>query len=253
MGTGGNSIASSAANVTFDEMVREIVQELEALGSPATKKVLLKHGAKEPLFAVKVEDLKKIQKRLKTNQPLASALYATGISDAMYLAGLIADDKSITREELQRWAEQASWPMISENTVAWVAAGSSYGYPLALEWIDAPRESIATSGWATLSSLVAVTDDLHLDLDGLRALLKRVEETIHTQPNRVRATMNSFVIAVGCYVPALTDCALETARNIGQVSVDMGETACKVPNAVKYIRKTMANGTVGKKRKTAKC
>lgn len=249
----GKSVKENSAEANIEQMANAIVQELETLGSPTTKKVLLKHGAKEPLFAVKVEDLKKIQKRLKMNQPLASALYATGISDAMYLAGLIADDSCITKEELQRWAEQASWSMLSENTVAWVAAGSRYGYPLALEWIDDPRENIVTSGWTTLSSLVAIKDDLHLDLDGLRALLKRVQETIHDRPNRVRSTMNGFVIAVGCCVPALTECALETARSMGKVSVAMGDTSCKVPSAEESIRKAMANGTVGKKRKTAKC
>jgi len=46
---------------------KEIVEELKSLGSDATKKVLVKHGAKEPFFGVKVEHLKKIQKRIKMN------------------------------------------------------------------------------------------------------------------------------------------------------------------------------------------
>jgi len=37
------------------------------------------------------------------------------------------------------------------------------------------------------------------------------------------------------------------------VEVDMGETACKVPLAADYIRKAQARGSMGKKRKTAKC
>jgi hypothetical protein len=44
---------------------QEILDELKSLGNEATKKVLLKHGAREPFFGVKVEDLKKIQKRIK--------------------------------------------------------------------------------------------------------------------------------------------------------------------------------------------
>ncbi len=38
-----------------------------------------------------------------------------------------------------------------------------------------------------------------------KQLLERVEKTIHDAPNHVRYGMNSFVIAVGCYVKELTD------------------------------------------------
>ena len=233
--------------------VEQIMKELEALGSATTKRVLLKHGAKEPLFAVKVGDLKPIQKRIKQNYALALGLYATGNSDAMYLAGLIADDMKMTREDLNRWAEQAPWSLIAENTVAWVAAGSQFGYELALEWIDSPHEIVATCGWATLSSLVGITEDAKLDVDGLRRLLQRVEKTLQAQPNRVRSTMNGFVISVATYVRPLTDRAIEVATNLGKVTVDVGDTACKVPDAVPYIQKCIAHNPTAKKRKTAKC
>jgi 3-methyladenine DNA glycosylase AlkD len=231
----------------------EIVDELKSLGNEATKKTLLKHGAKEPFFGVKVEHLKKIQKRVKKDYQLALDLYDTGISDAMYLAGLIADDAAMTKQDLQRWVEKAYWYMLSEYTVAWVAAESKHGRELAMKWIESPKESIAAAGWATCSSLVATKGDDQLDLGGLKKLLQRVQKTIHQQPNRVRYTMNGFVIAVGCYVPALTEIALSTAKTIGDVSVDMGGTACKVPSAVDYIRKVQQRGSIGKKRKTAKC
>jgi len=44
---------------------KDILTELKGLGSDSIKKVLLKHGAREPFYGVKVEDLKKIQKRVK--------------------------------------------------------------------------------------------------------------------------------------------------------------------------------------------
>src|SRR5205085_41771 len=129
---------------------------------------LAKHGAKEPHYGVKVEDLKKIQKRVKKDYKLALALYGTGVSDAMYLAGLIADDAKMTKKDLRRWADQAYWSMLSEYTVPWVAAGSKHGWELALEWIESDQENVATTGWSTLSSLVSVKDDAELDLAGLK-------------------------------------------------------------------------------------
>src|SRR6516165_10788813 len=177
----------------------EIVAELKTLGSESIKKVLSKHGAREPFYGVKVEHLKKIQKRVKTNYTLALELYETGISDAMYLAGLIADDSKMTKKDLQRWVEKANGAMTCEYTVPWVASESLHGHDVALEWIDSKKERVAAAGWATLSSLVAIKDDSELDVTELKKLLERVQKTIHDQPNRVRYTMNGFVIAVGSY------------------------------------------------------
>lgn len=231
----------------------DIVEELKPLGKDSYKKVMLNHGIREPIFGVSIEEMKKIQKRIKMDYQLALDLYDTGIYDAMYLAGLIADDMKMTKKDLKRWVAGAYCPMLGEYTVAWVAAGGRYGHELALEWIDSDRETTAATGWSTLGSLVAIKDDAELDLNELKQLLQRVEKTIHQQPNRVRYVMNNFVIAVGSYVKSLTDAALKTAARMGKVSVDMNGTACKVPDAAEYIGKVKKRGTIGKKRKSAKC
>ena len=100
---------------------------------------------------------------------------------------------------------------------------------------------------------MAIKDDADLDLAELKKFLKRVQDTIHQQPDHVRYVMNNFVIAVGCFVAPLTDLAIKTAQKIGKVTVDMGDTACKVPAAVEYIQKVQQRGTLGKKRKSARC
>ena len=133
----------------------------------------------------------------------------------------------MTKKDLQRWVRKADCAGLSECTVPWVAAEGKYGHELAMEWIDSKDERIASSGWATLSCLVALTDDSELDIAELKRLLQRVQKTIHSQPNRVRSVMNNFVIAVGSYVSA-DPAAIESARKIGVVSVDVGNTSCKV-------------------------
>lgn len=232
---------------------KAILEQLKPLGLDSYKKVLLNHGIKEPIFGVKIEELKKFQKRIKKDYQLALDLYDTGVYDAMYLAGLIADDHKMTKKDLRHWAETANNSGISEYTVPWVAAESLHGHELALEWIESKKEDIASSGWATLRGLVAIKDDAELDLAELKQLLQRVQKTIHQQPNRVRYAMNDFVISVGSYVKALTDTALQTAAKMGTVMVDMSGTACKVPSAAEYIQKVQKRGTIGKKRKTVKC
>ena len=231
---------------------REIVEELKTLGKESYKKVMLQHGAKEPIYGVSIEELKKIQKRVKKDYQLALDLYDTGIYDAMYLAGLVADDSKMTKKDLNRWVENAKSPAIGQFAVAWVAAESPHGRELGLKWIDSKKEDVATAGWSTLGSLVSIKDDGDLDFDELKRLLDRVANTIHDQPNCVRYVMNGFVIAVGSYVKSLTDHALKTAAKVGQVNVEL-VGACKLPSAAEYIKKVQTRGAIGKKRKSAKC
>jgi len=232
---------------------KEIMAELKLKGDEGIKKILLKHGVKEPFFGVKVEHLKTIQKKVKTDYTLAKELYATGNADAMYLAGLIADDAKMTKEELNMWVKQATSNNISEYTVPWVAAGNEHGTKLALQWIDAKEEYIAAAGWATLGNIVALKADNELDIPLLKKLLDRAAKNIHSAPNRVCYTMNGFIIALGSYVVPLSDAAIATAKKIGIVTVDMNGTACKVPSAVEYINKTINRGSLGKKKKMVKC
>lgn len=233
--------------------LNEIMQQLQQSGNEGTKKVLVKHGAREPFYGVKVEDLKKIEKKVKTDYPLSLELYNTGNSDAMYLAGLIADPIKMTREDLNDWVEKAYWYYLSEFTVPWVTSESRYGVELALQWIDSEKENIASAGWATFASIAAVKQDSEIDAVLYNKLLERVSKTIHKEKNRVRHTMNNFVIAVGGYCTHLSAEAIHIASTIGIVHVDMGGTACKVPDATVYIQKMHARNMLGKKRKTARC
>ena len=231
----------------------EVLQLLQDFGNPNTKKVLAKHGAQEPFFGVKVGDLKKLVKKIKKDHTLALELFDTGNSDAMYLAGLIADEQQITKAQLQKWISKAYWYMLSEYTVPWITAESKYGWELAREWIESDQEMIANAGWSTLSNLVSITPDDAIPLKEIEQYLNRVEESIHDEPNRVRYTMNGFVIAVGCYIQPLLEAAKKVAQTIGKVSVEMGGTACKVPLALDYIQKVEVKGRIGKKRKMARC
>jgi 3-methyladenine DNA glycosylase AlkD len=233
--------------------VEEVLDFLKQHGNESAKPMLMKHGARDPLFGTRVADIKKLVRKIGKDHELSLALYETGNSDAMYLAGLIADETRITRAELSQWVRKAYWYMLAESTVAWVAAESPHGRELAREWIDSPEEMIAAAGWATWSSLLSIVPNEELDLAEIDRLLERAERTVHTERNRVRYAINSFIISVGAYVPSRTERAKEIGSRVGKVAVDMGGTACKVPLITPYIEKIEARGAIGKKRKTARC
>lgn len=230
-----------------------ILQQLEALGQPSIKKVLLKHGIKEPVYGVKIEEMKKLMKPIKDGHAVALELYRSGIYDAMYMAGLLCDPMKMTVKDLQEWVQLANAPVLFETTIASVTSEGKYGWELAAEWIRSANEGTATAGWATYADLVSTKPDEMIDAALIKQLLTHIEQHIHESPNRVRYTMNGLVLAVGVYMPALSEVAKETARRIGKVSVVMGDTACKVPSAIEYIDKAAAKLAIGKKRKSARC
>ncbi|HNB81549.1 MAG TPA: DNA alkylation repair protein [Chitinophagaceae bacterium] len=235
------------------ENVQSILDELKKMGSEQTRKTLMRHGAPENIFGVKVGDMKTIVKRVKKNYELAKGLFDTGIGDAQYLAGLIGDEKKMTRKELEHWAKTSSWSMISEYAVPFVAAESAYAWELGLHWIQSKDPSIASCGWCTLIGFISITPNEKLDVKALEKLLHQIATGIHKAPNRVRYAMNNFIITTGGYVSTLHALALETARKVGEVYVDMEGTACKVPDAASYIQKMVERGSLQKKKKTARC
>ncbi len=230
----------------------DVLNQLEKMGSPSIKKVLVNHGAREPLFGVKVGDMKTIIKKAKKDHGLSLALYATGNYDAMYLAGLIADEKKISKKNLESWVAK-SYAGIAEYTVPWIAAESPHGWELGMQWIESPKENIAAAGWTSLANVVALLSDEKLDMKALEKLLARVKKEVHAAPNRVRYAMNAFLISVGAYVAPLTASCKQIAKAIGPVTVLMDGTACNVPSAFDYITKIETMGRIGKKKKQARC
>jgi 3-methyladenine DNA glycosylase AlkD len=233
--------------------VAQVLAELKKKGKEQTRKTYARHGIDIPMFGVSVADLKTIAKKIKGDQALALELYDTGNYDAMYLAGLVADGAQMTKKQLEDWAKKTTCEPICTYTVSWVATESEHARELALKWIDAKKPSIAISGWGTYAGIVATRPDEELDLVEIQKLLDRVVAEVHSAPNKVRYLMNGFVISVGGYVKPLLKQAKAAAKKIGEVQVDMGDTACEVPKATAYIEKIEKMGRVGKKRKTMKC
>lgn len=233
--------------------VSEVMLQLEKMADKQIKSILSKHGAKEPLFGVRIGDMKSIQKKIKKDYQLSLDLFNTGNYDARYLAGLIADEEKMSKQDIIHWAEQSNAFGISEYTVAWVAAESRYGWELGMKWIDAKKELLAVSGWSTLCCWMQLKPDAELDIKTIRSLLSRIEKEIHKAPNRVRYVMNNFIIVAGTSIKELTEECKKIALKNGEIMVEMNGTACKVPSATEYISKAIEKGGWGKKKKTVKC
>lgn len=231
----------------------EIMDELKSLGTERTKKTYIGKGAKEPVFGVSISAMKPIFKKIKYNQTLADQLYASGNYDAMYLAGMIAEPKKMVEEDFDRWIEGAYFYMISDYIVAVTLAETDIAFTVADRWIDSGKELTMSAGWSCYEWLLGNRKDSEFDKDKLLAMLNRVGDTIHDQPDRTKYAMNNFIIAVGISYLPLHEEAKKIAEKIGKVEVFTGKTLCQTNVATESIQNAVDKGRVGFKRKHVRC
>ena len=162
------------------------------------------------------------------------------------------DDVSVYHKVVET-AAGAKWHLHAGTTVPCVASEHPEGLACAERWIASGDEIVATSGWSTLAALVSTVPDDALPVERLKELLDRAVRALPKAPDRVRYAMNGYVIACGAYCEPAASHALGVARAIGKVKVDMGRTACKVPDAEDYIARSRRDGKAAPNRKTVRC
>jgi len=215
----------------------EVYSELQKLGTAQNVKVYKRHGAGDNLFGVSFADLKKLKKRIKTDHSLASKLWESGNSDARSLALMIADPKALTSSEAENMLNDIDY-YIHADLFSELIAKSPLASKNMIKWMKSKKEYPRQCGYDVLSSRLKNGDNI-MDEDCLK-FLENIKKDIRTSPNRARHAMNNALIAIGVFKPKLADHALKAAHKIGKVEVDHGQTSCKTPDAVDYIKKSLA-------------
>ncbi len=141
-----------------------ILADLKSKGKEKTRELFSRHGMPlDRIIGVNISDLKLIAKSIKGQQELAYELYSTGMMEAMYLAGMVANGSKMTRKLLNEWVEGAAdMQMIAEYTVPWVTVENEHGRELAKEWMGSKKERVAAAGWCTYSGLVSLKPDAEI-------------------------------------------------------------------------------------------
>lgn len=212
------------------------MQELEAAGTAQNRKVYARHGVKDPQFGVSFAALKALAKKIKKDHDLAGLLWATRNHDARVLATMIADPKTLSGNDLDSWAKDLD-NYVLMDAFSQLAAKTPYLQEKAEAWIGSEAEFVAAAGYNLLGSLAGGAPEL--DDAYFESHLATIEEEIHDRKNRVRHSMNQAVICIGIRNEHLKEKAIATARRIGTVEVDHGETGCKTPEAEPYIEKAL--------------
>ena len=220
--------------MTFDDAMKQLKQ----MGTGQNVKIYRRHGAKDPMFGVSFANFNKLKKQIKTDHALAEKLWASGNLDARVLAMMIADPHKLTSATADKWVKDLDSSMVADPFSGLVARSPLAGkkYP---KWMASKKEFIRQAGYSVFSTFMR-DNDQPSDAD-CRKLLKTIEKEIHGSANRARYSMNTALISIGAYRPALTEEAMAAAKRIGKVEVDHGDTSCRTPDAIDYMKKTIAH------------
>jgi 3-methyladenine DNA glycosylase AlkD len=219
---------------------KEILAELKALGTAQNRKIYTRHGGDpKTLYGVSFAHIGAIAKRVKRNHALAEGLFKSGIFEANYLAAQIADPALASDDDLCAWIDGAASYGDADEIGASLVARSANAKKLALALTKGKTEKRERAGWAAIGQMLK-TGKPEWSAAEVTKLLATIEKGIHKQQNRTREVMLWVMIGIGICRPDLRDEALAAAGRIGPVYIDHGETGCKTPDAVDYIKKAAA-------------
>ena len=212
-----------------------ILATLKKLGKPQTAAIYKRHGSGDDVFGVLTSEIAKLQKKIKVDHVLAMELWKTGNAEARILALQIADPEQLTPADADGLVKDGQVRFLS-CYLSGLLAHSPIAEATMLAWIKSPDECRREIGYGVLG--VRLKDDPDSISDGdTEEILATIEKEIHRSPNWARHAMNGALISIGIFKPALREKAIEAAKRIGKVEVDHGETSCKTPEPVAYIRK----------------
>jgi len=228
----------------------EVMKQLESLGTEQTRKIYRRHGCDIEQFGVSVANLKKVLKSIKKDTELGRQLFLSSNADAIYLSHWIVDSKSVSLEEIEQQILSSNYYMLIEYAIpAIISKDIELSHTCLSRWLDHSEPRFRQAAYSLYSLLVTMYDDEDCNLNLIKEKLEHIKHNIHTEENRVRYTMNQFVIATGASIVNLTTLSKEVAKTIGNVHVNMGETSCKVPYALSYIEKIESMNKLGQKRR----
>ena len=217
--------------------VQEVMLELQAMGTEQRRNVFIRHGVGENFYGVSFASLEVMRKRIKKDHALALQLWATGNHDARLLATKIADPKQMDLGTINLWLPDLDNYIVAD-AFADLVVKTPYAQALADAWTGSQDEWTGRAGWH-LIALLALHEQSLPDAY-FEAYLDVIAREIHTRKNRTREGMNNAMIAIGLRDEALQAKAIETARKVGKVHIDHGDTSCKTPDAVPYIIRARA-------------
>jgi 3-methyladenine DNA glycosylase AlkD len=193
--------------------VAAILKELRAAGTEKKRASAARVGIPiDNAYGVSVGITRAIARRLKGQYTLAQPLWASGVHEARLLAILVADPKTLSRTDIERWlGDVVSWDLC-DHLCGDLVRRRADAATLVRRWITSPRLYVKRAAFAVIAEL-AVHDD-NLDSDTLDAFAGLIAEHAGDARPHVRQAASWALRSIGKRDPENHDRALAVAAGL---------------------------------------
>lgn len=192
--------------------LKEVLEKLKSLGSERVMALNAKNGAGSNQFGVKMGDIRKVAKEIKTaDKNLAAELWDTNIIEAQLLATLLLNPKELSMEELDRMVRSTSFDRVADWFNSYIANKHPEKDKLLGHWMQSDNKWALRAAWSILAAKIT-KDAEDLDLEGL---LDQIETEMPKAPQEVQWTMNFALAHIGIYHPTHRRRAMDIGNKLG--------------------------------------
>ena len=173
--------------------LKETLSTLESLGNEKTRTQNIKRGGHDNQFGVKLGDIRKIAKKIKTNHNLALELWKTENTEARLVAILVMNPEALSNAELDEMVKSTYSPQVADWLNSYVVKNHPDNETLRKIWMTSNDPMAARAGWNLTCQRVSKEPEI-LDIP---ALLDRLESEMVTANPLAQWTMNFTLAEIG--------------------------------------------------------
>jgi len=196
--------------------VEKVLEKLKDKASPDKLEGMARFGiAVEQRLGVAVPDMRRLAKGLGKNHELALELWSTGIDEAKIVAGMIADPKKLTADQMDDWVrgfnswdvcDQVCMNLFDKSPLAW---GKIY------DWSIREEEFIKRAAFTLIACLAWHDKTMHDEK--FIELLPVIVQGATDSRNFVKKAVNWALRHIGKRNLYLNEAAIDTAKAIQQL------------------------------------
>lgn len=217
--------------ITMKKRVKEVLDQLRALGDAKIRSHAVRQGAGDDQFGVRLGDIRKMAKKIGPERELAMALWETGNVDARLLSVLLLRPKMLSATEVDQMVRSLRVIQVADWLNAYVIKDHPDKETLRLQWMDSTDPMSARSGWGLTAERVAKNPD---GLDVV-ALLDRIELELADAGPEEQWTMNYTLAKIGIHCVAHRARAVAIGEKLGVYRDYPVSKGCTSPFAPAWI------------------
>lgn len=209
--------------------------ELRSMSDVKLRMSMQKRYPKLTCLGIPLSKLRPFAKTLGHHDPFAKDLYASGIVEAMLLATMIHDPKTISRDQILAWSKAGCSTMIVDSGLSSLINSSPYANYMTKELYSNDDDDHRYTGFVLLSSYFRTHPLETMDITLGKRVLETIRKTIKDETLPIQNAMNNAVVMAGLHVPELVDLATEVASAIGHIMPLVRRNQCNIQSAYDYI------------------